>query len=117
MDEKTTSREELLGLVKKLIEDSPVLLEQEEIKKALLSVYQQLEQSDLHQLLELLQAEKTDWEAYFKNLEEKRKQILDQASQESLKIQNEGKKELLKEEEVFTHEEDESKAEDLLNQL
>lgn len=112
-----TSRQELLDSVKKLIEDSPVLAEQTEMRESLLSVYQQLEETDLQQLLGLLQAEKTDWEAYFKDLETKRQQILDQAGQESLQIQKEAQKELLGEEEVFSAQEDQSRADDLLNQM
>ncbi|MGE3278752.1 MAG: hypothetical protein AB7J40_03055 [Candidatus Altimarinota bacterium] len=117
MDEKTTSRDELVQSIQKLIEESPVLAEQGEIKASLLSVLPNLDEARLQELQALLRAESTDWEAYFQDLEAKRQQVLDEASRESLSIQKEAQHGFLQQQEVSSHEDDQSRADDLLNQF
>jgi hypothetical protein len=117
MDQKLLSPSELLKTVEKMILESPVLSKEDFLRKQLLSAAKQLDQGDLQNLLELLQAEETDWNAYFDDLKARKTEILTYASNESLHLQKEAEKTVLKAEESITEEEDTSRAEQLLKQL
>lgn len=117
MDEKKPNREELLDLIESLVEDSPVLAEQSEMRDELLDNFENLEDEELQKLYELLKTEENDWKTHFENTDKSREKIVGEANNGSLNIQKKSERLVRGANEHMDTEADETRAEDLLKNL
>lgn len=111
------SMSQLLELMPKMMDESPSLARDVNVKNILLSILRKLPEPQLRQLHQLLQSEDADWRSFIASVDKERQKIVDDANTQSLTVVKEVERFIRKEKEITMREKEKKEAEKLLKKL